>query len=158
MLSHMSKKLIVIIGSMIFMDKMNEVKERVMQLGFDVIAPSLTQEEIEIGADTFMDYVDSQGGLEKCQPENPIWVIKYEGMRQYFQYIEKADAVLVCNFDKGENTNRIGENTFIEMAVAFYLKKKLYILQKPPYQSEKIEEVLGMRPVFLDGDLSGVSV
>jgi hypothetical protein len=41
----------------------------------------------------------------------------------------------------------------MEMGYAFFIGKKMYVLQGPPYDDDKIEEVLGMRPVFLNGDL-----
>lgn len=39
------------------------------------------------------------------------------------------------------------------MGYMFSLGKKLFVLQGPPYGDDKVEEVLGMRPVFLNGDL-----
>ena len=58
---------------MIFLDKMNDIKSKLEALGYDVVAPTLTQEEIETGADTFMNYVDAEGGVGKVLPDNDIW-------------------------------------------------------------------------------------
>ncbi len=144
---------ITLVGSMIFLEKMNEIKSQLEAFGYDVVAPELTQEEIETGADTFMDYIDSRGGVEKVLPDNEIWKIKEQGMLEYKDKIDQTDILLVCNFDKGEKKNRIGDNTFMEMGYAFFTGKKIYVLQGPPYGDDKIEEVLGMRPVFLNGEL-----
>lgn len=138
---------------MIFLEKMNDIKSQLEAMGYDVVAPTLTQEEIETGADTFMDYVDAQGGVEKVLPDNDIWKIKEQGMLEYKDKIDQTDILLVCNFDKGEKKNRIGDNTFMEMGYAFFLGKKIFVLQGPPYGDDKIEEVLGMRPVFLNGNV-----
>ncbi len=138
---------------MIFMEEMNEIKSKLESFGHEVVAPKLTQEEIETGADTFMDYVDAQGGVEKVLPDNDIWKIKEQGMMEYKKFIDETDVLLVCNFDKGEKKNRIGDNTFMEMGYAFFTGKKICVLQGPPYDDDKIEEVLGMRPTFLYGDL-----
>ena len=67
--------------------------------------------------------------------------------------MDESDALLVCNFDKGDKKNRIGANAFLEMGYMFSLGKKLFVLQGPPYGDDKVEEVLGMRPVFLNVDL-----
>lgn len=132
---------------------MNDIKSQLEDLGHEVIAPTLTQEEIETGAGTFMDYVDVQGGVEKVLPDNDIWKIKEQGMMEYKKFIDETDVLLVCNFDKGEKKNRIGDNTFMEMGYAFFTGKKICVFQGPPYGDDKIEEVLGMRPVFLNGNL-----
>ena len=63
---------IALAGSMIFLDKMNEIKTQLEKMGHFVYAPSFTQEEIETGANTFMDYVDARGGVEKVLPDNDI--------------------------------------------------------------------------------------
>jgi len=144
---------ITLVGSMIFLEKMNDVKSQLEAKGYDVVAPTLAQEEIETGANTFMDYVDAQGGVEKILPDNDIWKIKEKGMMEYKKHMDDSDAMLVCNFDKGEKKNRIGANAFLEMGYLFFLNKKIYVLQGPPYGDDKIEEVLGMRPVFLDGNI-----
>ena len=135
------------------MEKMNEIKSRLETFGHSVISPALTQEEIETGADTFMDYVNAEGGVDKVLPDKDIWKIKEKSMTAYKKNIDGADYILVCNFDKGEKKNRIGDNTFMEMGYAFFIGKKICVLQGPPYGDDKIEEVLGMRPLFLNGDL-----
>jgi hypothetical protein len=75
---------------------------------------------------------------------------------EYKKEIDRCDALVVCNFDKGEKKNRIGENSFLEMGYAFFANKPIFVLQGPPYGDDKIEEVLGMTPVFLHGDSSTI--
>ena len=147
------KKHITLFGSMIFLEKMKTVASTLESYGYTVTCPGFTQEELDSGATTFMDYVDSLGGVEKVLPDNPIWNIKREAIFGYKDKIDKADAVLVCNFDKGDKKNPIGDNTFLEMGYAFFMRKKIVVLQGPPYGDEKIEEVLGMTPLFLYNDL-----
>lgn len=137
---------------MIFLDRMNSIKSQLENFGHEVTAPTLTEEEIETGANTFKDYLVSQGGLKNVFPNNEIWKIKEKAMLQYKTIIDETDALLVCNFDKQEKKNRIGDNSFMEMGYAFFIGKKIYILQGLPYDDDKIEEVLGMRPVFLNGN------
>lgn len=147
---------IALVGSMIFLDKIGEIKNQLEMLGHTVHAPEFTEEEIKTGANTFADYVDQNGGIENILPSNEIWKIKEEAILSFKPKMDEVDAMLVCNFDKGEKKNRIGANTFLEMGYMFFVGKKLYVLQGPPYGDEKVEEVLGMRPVFLNGDLSKI--
>jgi hypothetical protein len=148
---------IALAGSMSFMDKMNEIKVTLESFGHTVKAPTLTEEEIKTGADIFMDYVDTQGGVEKVLPDNDIWKIKEEAILGYKKIIDDTEVLLICNFDKGEKKNRIGSNVFMEMGYAFFIGKKICVLQGPPYGDDKIEEVLGMRPTFLYGDLGKIT-
>ena len=139
---------------MIFMEKMDKVAEQLKGKGFKVISPKLSKEEVAGGAKTFEDLVNEKGGMEKVPPTDPIWNIKTKAIKDYLKYIEKSDAVLICNFTKGKEVNRIGDNAYLEMSIAFYLKKKIYVLNAPPYNSSKCEEVIAMKPIFLLGDLS----
>ena len=150
------QKHITLCGSMIFMDKMRKIANELEASGYSVTCPELTEEEIATGSNTFMDYVNSLGGIEKVLPDDPVWKIKGEGIMQYKKEIDKSDAVLICNFDKGEEKNRIGDNSFLEMGYAFFVGKVLFVLQGPPYGNGKIEEVLGMSPIFLNGDISKI--
>lgn len=109
---------------MIFLDKINEIKTKLEEMGHYVYAPSFTKKEIETGANTFMDYVDAHGGVEKVLPDNEIWKIKEEAIRGYKKIMDNMDVLLVCNFDKGEKKNRIGDNTFLEMGYMFFVGKK----------------------------------
>ncbi len=150
------KKHITLCGSMIFESKMREIANELEAEGFSVTCPHLTEEEKQSGAATFMDHIDSLGGVEKIMPENEVWKIKGDAIKEYKIEIDKSDAILVCNFDKGEKKNRIGENSFLEMGYAFFTNKPIYVLQGPPYNDDKVEEVLGMMPIFLYGDIKKI--
>ena len=148
------KKHITLCGSMIFQSKMRDIADILELSGYSVTCPEFTEEEKRSGANTFMDYVESLGGVDAIPSDDPVWRIKGEAIREYKEKIEPADALLICNFDKGDIKNRIGENSFLEMGYAFFVGKPLFVLQGPPYGDSKIEEVLGMTPIFLNGDIS----
>ncbi len=80
---------------------------------------------------------------------------KEEVMKLHFLKIELCDAILVLNYDKNEIENYIGPNTLIEIGLAFYLKKKIYLLNSIPEISYK-EEILGMKPIVISADLKKV--
>ena len=98
-------------------------------------------------------------------PEDVDWSIIHEvninerkkdlSMR-YFNEIAKEDtyAVLVVNDMKRGMANYIGASTFAEIAVAFYLGKKIFILNDiyNPYKYEL--SAWGVIPLY--GRLSGI--
>ena len=61
----------------------------------------------------------------------------------------------VCNYDKKDIKGYIGGNTLMEMGLAFFLKKKIYLLNEIPEISYK-EEILGVKPIIIIGDLSKI--
>lgn len=58
------------------------------------------------------------------------------------------------NYEKHGKANYIGPNVLMEMAVAFYLNKPIYVLNDTPQDSPLIDEILGLEPIFLNGDIS----
>lgn len=78
---------------------------------------------------------------------------KAQLIREHFDEIARSDAILVTNYEKHGQANYIGPNVLMEMAIAFYLKKTIYILNGKPINSPLIDEILGLEPIFLDGDI-----
>lgn len=78
-------------------------------------------------------------------------------IRQHFDEIAEADAILVMNYEKHGKANYIGPNVLMEMAVAFHLKKPIYVLNGQPEDSPLIDEILGIEPTFLHGDINRLS-
>jgi len=74
-------------------------------------------------------------------------------IKQHFEEIERADAVLVANYEKHGKPNYIGPNVLMEMAVGFYLNKPIFILNDIPDSSPLIDEILGLEPLRLKGDI-----
>jgi len=87
-------------------------------------------------------------------PAGYAW--KAELIRGHFDEIEKSDAILVMNYEKHGKANYIGPNVLMEMAVAFHLKKPIYVLNGQPEGSPLIDEILGLEPIFLNGDISRI--
>lgn len=75
--------IIVLVGSMIFLDKMSALKSKLENMGQSVVMPKLTAEELATGKDTFTEYLHSIGGVENISPDNDIWRIKKDGMMMY---------------------------------------------------------------------------
>jgi len=78
---------------------------------------------------------------------------KYDLIRKHYNKIKESDAILVINNKKNETENYIGANTLIEIAFAYILDKKIYLLNDLPEFDYLLEEVKAMEPIILNGDL-----
>ncbi len=65
------------------------------------------------------------------------------------------DAILVLNFEKNGQPNYIGGATFLEIFRAFNADKKIFLFNSIPENIFK-DELLGMNPVVINGDLSKI--
>jgi hypothetical protein len=72
-------------------------------------------------------------------------------MREHFAEVARGDATLVLNLEKHGVANYIGGNVLMEMALAFYLNKQIFIFNEIPEDSPFAEEIKGMMPVVLHG-------
>ncbi|MCR4326489.1 MAG: nucleoside 2-deoxyribosyltransferase [Candidatus Roizmanbacteria bacterium] len=82
---------------------------------------------------------------------------KTQLIRQHFSKIRKSDAILVANYEKKGFQGYIGGNVLMEMALAFALHKKIYILHTPDDTLPITDEIHGLQPIFLNGDLSRIA-
>ncbi len=64
----------------------------------------------------------------------------------------QSPPVMVPDKDKNGIKNYIGANTLLEMGLAFHLNKKIFLLNPVPEISYK-EEILGMKPIVLNGNV-----
>lgn len=145
---------ITLCGSIAFYDEMMEVKQALETLGHEVKLPP-HEIKNEQGA---MIPVKEYYAQRKAATEDTgwIWERKAEAIANHFDKVKWADAILVTNYDKNGIAGYIGGNTLMEMGVAFFLGKPVYLLNSIPAVSYK-EEILGMKPVMLSGNLEGIS-
>ena len=60
----------------------------------------------------------------------------------------------MSNYEKRGIAGYIGGNTLIEIGLAFYLKKPIYLMNDVSSELSYKVEILGMRPIVLHGDLN----
>ena len=60
----------------------------------------------------------------------------------------------MTNYEKRGVEGYIGGNTLIEIGLAFYLDKKIFILNPTSSTLSYKQEIYGMTPVMLGGDLT----
>ena len=57
---------------------------------------------------------------------------EFDAVKAHYDEISRAEAILVCNYDKNGVKNYIGANTFLEMGFAHCLGKKIYLVNPLP--------------------------
>jgi hypothetical protein len=137
---------IMICGSMTFANEMVDAKKRLEELGHSAELPCDT--DVHVGDSDFIDDLDKD--YKHCV-ENKV-------MEKCFDMIAESDAILVLNHPKNSISGYVGTSTLMEIGLAKYLGKKIFILNAlPDYKQHRwVHEVRIMQPVMLNGDLSKV--
>lgn len=101
---------------------------------------------------------DEYIGLSDEEKEKLKLFHKYEqdAIREHWNVIQKADKVLVLNYDKHDISGYIGGNSFLEMGFAHVLNKPIYLLNPIPKMPYYETEIIAMRPVILGGNLEKI--
>ena len=144
---------VTICGSIAFYSEMLEVKVELEKLGYEVRLPPCEVKDENGKMISIKEYYSRRKG--ENDNNSWIWDRKQEAMILHFEKIEWCEAILVLNYDKNNIKNYVGANTLIEMGIAQYLKKKIYLLDKVPEISYK-EEILGMKPIVINNDLKRI--
>ena len=152
---------ITLCGSIAFYKEMESVRDQLLKLGHVVKIPELALEvPQEFGSGKkvyFGKYIEEKGGMDAFPVGHKIWNLKEGAIRDHYENIDWADAILVVNHEKRGIEGYIGGNTLIEIGVSFYLKKPIYILHPVSSELSYKQEILGMKPIMLDGDISKIS-
>ena len=141
------KKSIVICSSASFYSKVVEVKEQLKKLGFNVQIPLVAGKMAK----------DNDFSVEKYKTwfNNPNDYKKKAFLtKHHFNKIIKGDIILVLNYEKNGKPGYIGGAVLCEMAIAFHTKKPIFILNSIDDSSNIKEEIYGMLPTILKGDLN----
>ncbi len=140
---------------MAFYKEMTILKESLEVLGHEVLIPSLALEVP--GEDKYFgQYMEDNGGIDNFPEGHPLWQLKSDAISDHFKKIENSDCILVANYDKKGVVGYVGGNTLIEIGLAFYLKNKIFMLNNPSSELSYKQEIMGMKPTILNGDLSKI--
>jgi len=130
---------LVISGSMLLMDKILDLQQECLKLGFEeVVVPGIVATKKE-----YEKMTSEESGERK---------IRYDLIRDYYYKILRSDALLVANYKKRDIDNYIGGNAFLEMGFAFVSGKPIFMLNPVPELSYS-SEIVGMQPIIINGDL-----
>jgi ABC-type transport system substrate-binding protein len=138
------KPIITICSSANFYKQAVEIQEQLEKLGLKVVVP-ITATRMKASGDFdvahYKTWFADAGDYHK----------KAQLMRGHFDEITKGDAILVLNYEKHGKQNYIGPNVLMEMALAFYQQKPIFIVNELPVDTPFEEELKGMMPVVLHG-------
>lgn len=122
--------------------KVSEIKAKLEAAGHVVTVPNGFEEP------------GKEAELQKLSKEEfRAW--KKGMLKRDKEIIQANDAILVLNVDKGDQKSYVGGATFLEIYNAFDLEKKIYLLNPAP-DSMLRDEIEGMDPIVLNGDLSRI--
>jgi hypothetical protein len=134
-----------------FYEHVNQVAEALENRGWNVVVPKTAKSMQKTG--------NYSVELVKTWYDKPQdFTTKALLMRGHFDEVANGDAVLVVNDEKHGIQGYIGPNVLMEIGLAFYLEKPIYILNTIDKKVPVYEEVLGMNAIFLEGDLSRVGL
>jgi len=136
--------IITICGSMQFFKEMSSAKTLLESFGHTVHVP------IEMNNPKLNEH------FMKSDDERISTKIEYNFIREHFQKIQYAEAILVLNHAKKGIKGYVGGNTFLEMGYAFGLGKKIYLLYPVP-KMDYYTEMEAMQPTVLNGNLKMLS-
>lgn len=126
---------ILIHASLDFKDEMLKAKSYIESNStHTVILPELTR---------YQDIRDKLGDDETFTK------IKNRLTLENFSNVEKCDVLLIINPNHRNIKNYVGGNSFLEMVIAFYLKKPIYLLNDIPSGMSYTEEIKSFYPIVV---------
>jgi len=117
---------ITICGSMAFYKEMISIKKELENNGHEAKMPPTEIEDQNGNKIHIKDYYKIR--KQANEKEQWVWDKKAEAIMWHFEKIDWGDAILVLNYDKNNIKGYIGGNTLMEIGIAFFLKKKIYLL------------------------------
>ena len=140
---------ITICSSANFYKQVVDIEAELKNMGFDVIIPYTAGVMKQSGDYDVSHYKTWFGDKDDYHKKTDL-------MLKHFDKIADGDAILVVNNEKHGVANYIGGNVLMEMAIALYLKKPIFLFNEVPNASPFLEEIVGMFPVLLHGDISAL--
>jgi predicted RNA-binding protein with PUA domain len=130
-------------GSMQFTEQMMAACVELEKLGHTVFMSKFK--------DSYIGKTDEEKEVQKLQDK-----YKNDAIREFWQPMQDADALVVINLDKNGIKNYIGGNAFLEMGFAHVLNQKIYLLNSIPDMPFYGTEIIAMKPVVINNDFSKV--
>lgn len=150
--AHMeTKKVITLCSSASHYKPMLEVATRLKKLGYKVKYPFTADVMRKSGIweiEHYKTWFQNDADYER----------KAVLMHKHFEKVVRCDAILVTNYPKNDHEGYIGANVLMEMGLAFHLRKPIYLLSQPDKNSPFTEEIWGMKPIVLNGDLKAIKI
>lgn len=136
----------MICGSMHFAREMMTAKEELEKSGHTVSLP--TDIDLHLNDPQFIDNFDLN--YEHCLKNDVMW--------KCFDLVAKSEAILVLNYPRNDLAGYIGASSLMEIGLAYYLRKKIFLLYPTPKPTQVrwAHEIEIIQPVVLNGDLAKI--
>lgn len=124
-----------------------DIERELKKLGYKVKLPKtayIMKKTQNFEVDTYKTWFKNKNDYSK----------KTALMKHHFRKVIAADAILVTNYEKNGIPGYIGGNVLMEMVLAFHYKKPIFLLHPISEDLPIKEEVFGLQPKVLNGDLS----
>jgi hypothetical protein len=128
-----------------------EIEKELKKLGYKVIVPK-TALKMKKANNYDVNY------WKPWYKNSRDYKIKKELMDDHFKKVLKSDAILVVNNKKHGLKGYIGGNTLMEMTLAYYSKKPIFILNEISKNSPIKEEIFGINSIFLNGKIENIKL
>ena len=134
---------IMVCGSMSFAKEMLELQAELRSFDHDVTLPCDTELHIEKPG-----FIDDLNKDREHLIENNI-------MKRCFDILTESEAVLFLNLPKNGVEGYIGTSSLMEMGLAYYLGKKIYLMypHPDPHNHRWAHEVASFQPIMLNGSI-----
>ncbi len=143
------KKTIVICSSANFYEHACEIADELEKRGFRVVVPETAVKMRKSGNYNAADYRTWHKDPNQYDRKSYL-------MDTHFKEVEAGDAILIVNDEKHGEPGYIGSNVLMEIALAYWLKKPIFVLNPVSPDSRTYEEVVGVKAVILDGNIDKV--
>lgn len=124
-----------------FTEAMLDLKKRLLELGHDAFLTNL--------AASFLGKSDADKEAVKIHQKHSM-----DTIREFWELMQGADAILVANYTKKGIANYIGGATLMEMGFAHILKQKIFLLNPIPEIDLYKTEIEAVKPVVINGNLT----
>ncbi len=142
---------ITICSSAFFTKETYEIKQKLEEKGHEVF---VYPKEIEVNGKTI--HVIEYYKMRKDDLTDDLLKIKTMLVDKHIEKIKNSDAILVLNLDKDGKDGYIGGNTFLEMGIAYYLNKKIFLWKKPSESLPYFEEIMALNPIIINENIEEI--
>lgn len=129
-----------IVGSLQFVDQMVDLRDQLRTMGHDAFVTNM--------AHSFLGKNKTEIESIKLEQKKNVDTIK-----EFWNTMQDADALLVANYSKNGIENYIGGATLMEIGFAHVLDQKIYLLNPIPEIKYYKTEIEAVRPVIINGNL-----
>ena len=141
---------IAVVSSIAFYKQVINIKDQLKKLGFNPVVPKLALLMAQTGDFNLKSHLSTfySGNFIKG---------KTKAIRDHFDEIAASDCLLVINLKKHGRESYIGPNVLMEMGLAFYLRKPIFIWKKVSKDNPFSDEISAMQPIFIQQKLTKLS-